>query len=129
MKSQVLTHSNNEDHFDEKSVHKGSCTIEDWPDDIEYMVPSRENTKFWQSTSESDKSELNMTQMILTQFLSEITYDEDLDECRYIPTRDYVRLWDDRIVIYHEVTRKSYQYHNATNSIMTVDVEHCTMGN
>ena len=39
---------------------------------------------------ESDKSELNMTQMILTQFFSEITYDKDSDEFSYIPTGDYI---------------------------------------
>ena len=50
------------------------------------------------------------------------TYDKDSDEFRYIPTRDYVRLWDDRNVMYHEVTRKCYQYHDATNSLRTVDV-------
>ena len=38
--------------------------------------------------------------MILTQFFSEITYDKDSDEFRYIPTGDNVRLWDDRNVIY-----------------------------
>ena len=65
--------------------------------------------------------------MILTQFFSEITYDKDSDEFRYIPTRDYVRLWDDRNAIYHEAVRKCYQYHNATNSLMTADVEHCPM--
>ena len=72
------------------------------------MVPSRENTKLWQSTSESDKSELNMIQMIPTQFFSEITYDRDSCKIRYIPTGDYVRLWDDRNVIYHEASRKCY---------------------
>ena len=66
--------------------------------------------------------------MILIQFSPEIMYDKDSDEFRYIPTRDYVRLWDDRNVIYHEATRKCYQYHYATNSIMTVDVEQCPMG-
>ena len=40
------------------------------------MVPCRENTKLWQSTLESDKSELKITQMIPTQFFSEITYDK-----------------------------------------------------
>ena len=69
-----------------------------------------------------------MTQMILTFFSPKITYDKDWDEFRYIPTGDYVRLWDDRNVIYHETTRKCYQYHNATNSLMTIDVEHCPMG-
>ena len=61
-----------------------------------------------------------MTQMIMTQFFSEITYDKDLDESRYIPTGDYVRLWDNRNVIYHEATSKWYQYHNATNGLMAV---------
>ena len=37
------------------------ATLKHQPDDTEYMVPSRENTKLWQSTSESDSSELNMT--------------------------------------------------------------------
>ena len=62
------------------------------------------------------------------QFFSEISYDKDLDEFRYIPTGDYVRLWDDRNVIYHEATTKCYQYHDATISLMTVDIEHCLMG-
>ena len=44
-----------------------------------------------------------------------------------IATGDYVRLWDDRNVLYHEVSRKCYQFHNTTNSLMTVDVEHCPM--
>ena len=66
--------------------------------------------------------------MIPTQFFSEITYDKDSEEFTYIPTGDYVRLWDDRNVIYHEATRKCYQHHNATNSLMIVDVEHCPMG-
>ena len=65
--------------------------------------------------------------MIPTGFFSEIMYDKDLDKFRYIPTRDYVKLWDDRNVIYHEATRKCYQYHNATNSLMTVDAELCPM--
>ena len=56
-------------------------------------------------------SELNMTQMILTQFFSEITYDRYSDEFRYIPTVDYVWLWDDRNIIYHEASRKCYQFH------------------
>ena len=59
---------------------------------------------------------------------SEITYDKDLDKFRYIPTRDYVRLCDHRNVIYHEATRNCYQYHNATNSLMIVDVGYCPMG-
>ena len=92
------------------------------------MVPSRDNAQFQQSTSESDKSELNMTQMILTQLFSKVTYDKDSNEFRYILTRDYVRLWDDRNVIYYEATRKCYQYHDATDSTMIVDVEHCPMG-
>ena len=66
--------------------------------------------------------------MIPTQFFSKITYDKDLDEFRYIPTGYYVRLWDDRNVIYHEATRKCYQYYNTTNSLITVDVRHCPMG-
>ena len=78
------------------------------------MVPSRENTKFWQSISESDKSKLNMTQMIPTHFFSEITYDKDLDGFRYIPTGDYVRLWDDRNII--------YQLENAINIIMPLTI-------
>ena len=73
-------------------------------------------------------SKLKMTQMILMQFFSEITHNKDLDEFRYIPTRNYVQLWDDRNVIYHEATRTCYQYHDATNSLMTVDVEHCPWG-
>ena len=36
--------------------------------DAEYMVPSSENTKLWQSTSESDKSEVNMIQRIQLNF-------------------------------------------------------------
>ena len=66
--------------------------------------------------------------MIPTQFFSEITYDKDSDEFRYISTGDYVRLWDDRNVIYHEASRKCYQFHNATNSLMTVHVQHVPMG-
>ena len=65
--------------------------------------------------------------MIPTQFFSKIKYDRDSDEFRYIPTRDYVRLWDDRNIIYHEASRKCYQFHNATNSLLTVDVKHCPM--
>ena len=65
---------------------------------------------------------------ILCKVVFEITYDKDSDEFRYIPTGEYVRMWDDRNVIYHEATRKCYQYHYATNSLMTVDVEHCPMG-
>ena len=66
--------------------------------------------------------------MILTQVFSEVMYDKDLDEFRYIPTGDSVRLWDDRNVIYHEASRKCYQFHNATNRLMTtIDVEHCLM--
>ena len=76
---------------------------------------------------QSDKSELNMTQMIPTQFFSKIKYDKDFDEFRYIPTRETVRLSDDRNIIYHEATRKCYQYHDTTNS-MTVDVKHCLWG-
>ena len=83
-KEPSVTHSNNQDNFDETSVYE----------ETEYMVPFKENTKFWQSTWESDKSELNMTQMILTLFFSKITYDKDSNEFRYIATRDYVRLWD-----------------------------------
>ena len=77
------------------------------------MVPSSENTKLWQSTSESNKSELDMTQMILTQFFSEIMYDRYSDEFRYIPTKDHVRLWGDRNIICHEASRKCYLFHNA----------------
>ena len=69
-----------------------------------------------------------MTQMIPHDFSRKIIYDKDSGEFRYIPTGDCVRLWDDRNVIYHKATGKCYQYHKATNSIMTVDVEHCPMG-
>ena len=54
--------------------------------------------------------------------------DKDSDEFQYIFIRDYVRLWDDRNVIYLEATRECYQYHNATNSLMMVEVKHCPMG-
>ena len=37
--------------------------------------------------------------------ISEIIYDKDSDEFRYIVTRDYFRLWDNRNGIYHEATR------------------------
>ena len=66
--------------------------------------------------------------MIPTLFLCEITYYRDSDKFRYIPTRDYVRLWDDSTVIYPEASRKCYQFHNATKSLRVVDVEHCPMG-
>ena len=39
--------SDNKDNFDGTSVYKDSYTLEDWPDNTEYMVPSRENTNFW----------------------------------------------------------------------------------
>ena len=123
-----ITCSNIKDYLDETSVYKDNYTLEHWPDDAEYMIPSRENTKFQGSTSESDKSELNITWMIPMQFFPKITHDKDSDEFRYIPTGDYVRLWDDRNVIYHEAARKCYQYHDATNSLMAVDVEHCSIG-
>ena len=42
-----VTHSDNKENFDETSVYKDSYTLEHWPDDTEYMVPSRENTKLW----------------------------------------------------------------------------------
>ena len=54
--------------------------------------------------------------------------DKDSDEFRYSLIRDYVRLWDDRNVIYLEANRKCYQYYNATNSLMMVDVKHSPMG-
>ena len=92
------------------------------------MVPSRENTKLQQSTLESDKSELTMARMVLTQFFSKVTYDNDSEEFRYTPTGQNVRLWDDRNIIYHEASRKCYQFQNATSSLMTVEVEHCPMG-
>ena len=123
-----ITCNGNRHNFHEISVYEDSYTLEHQPDNTEYMVPSRENTKFWGSTSESDKSELNMTQMIPTQFFSEIMYDKDWDEFRYIPARYCARMWDNRNIIYHEAIRKCYQYHDATNSIMRVDVEHCPMG-
>ena len=122
-----VTHSDNKEYFDETSVYEDSYTLEHWPDDTEYMVPSSKNTKLQWSTSESDKSEFNMTQMILTWFYSEIMYDRDSDEFRYIPTRNHVRLWDDRNIIYHEVSRKCYQFHNATNNLIIANVEHCPM--
>ena len=87
-----VTQNDIKDYLDETSVYKDSYTLEHQPDDTEYMAPSRESTKFQWSTSESHKSELNMTQMIPLQFFSKITYDKDSDEFRYIPTRDYVRL-------------------------------------
>ena len=63
-----VTHSDNKDYFDVTSIYKDSYNLEHWPDDTECMVPCREKTKFWQSTLESDKSELNMTQMMSMQF-------------------------------------------------------------
>ena len=42
-----VTHSNNKDNFDETLVYKDVYTIQHQPDDTEYMVPSRENTKLW----------------------------------------------------------------------------------
>ena len=44
------------------------------------------------------------------------------------PPRDYVMLWDDRNIIYHEASRKCYQFHKVTNSLTVVDIEHCPMG-
>ena len=41
---------------------------------------------------------------------------------------EIVRLWNVRNVIYHEASRKCYQFHNATNRPTVVCVEHCTMG-
>ena len=61
-----VIHSSNQDDLDETSVYEDNYTLEHQPYDAEYMVPSRENTKLWQSTSKSKKSELNMTQMIPT---------------------------------------------------------------
>ena len=55
-------------------------------------------------------------------------YDKYSDEFMYIPTGNYVRLWNDRNVIYHEATRECYQYLKATNSLMTVDFRHCPTG-
>ena len=60
------TCSGDQDNLDETSVYEDSYTLEFWQDDTEYMVPSRENTKFRQSTLEIKNSELNMTQMIMT---------------------------------------------------------------
>ena len=57
-----VTHSSDQDNLDETSVYKDSYTLEHQPDGTEYMVPSRENTKLQQSTSESEvrmKYELN----------------------------------------------------------------------
>ena len=42
-------------------------------------------------------------------------------------TPEIIWQWDDMNVICHEATRKCYQYYDITNSIMTVDVEHCPM--
>ena len=123
-----VTHSNNKENCDENSVCEDSYTLEHWPDDAEYTVPSSENTKLWWSTSESHTSESNMIQMIPTQFFSEITYDRGSDEFRYIPTGFCVRLWDDRNTIYRKASRKYYQFHNATISLRVVDVEHCPVG-
>ena len=69
-----------------------------------------------------------MTLVTLTQFFYQITYDKNSDEFRYILTGDHSRLWDDRNTIYHEAYRKCYQFHNATNSLMAINVEHCPMG-
>ena len=55
-------------------------------------------------------------------------YDRDSDEFRCIPTGDYVRLWDDRNALYHEASRKCYHFNNATNSLISVDIEHCPIG-
>ena len=71
-----VTQCENKDCFDETPVYEDSYTLEHRPDDTEYIICFRENTKFWQLTSESGKSELNLTQMILNQFFSEITYDK-----------------------------------------------------
>ena len=60
--------SDKKENCDETSVYEDSYILEYWLDDTEYMVPSSENTKLWQSTSESDKSELNMIQIIPIQF-------------------------------------------------------------
>ena len=120
-----VTHSDNKENCDETSVSEDSYTLEHQPDDTEYMIPFSENTKLWQSTLDSDKSELNMIQMIPTQFSLRLPTIETQDEFRYISTRDYVKLWDDRNIIYHEASGKCYQFHNATNSLRVVDVEHC----
>ena len=111
-KEPSVTHTDNKDNFDDILVYKDGNTLEHWPGNTEYMVPSKENTKFWQSTLESDKSELNLTLMIPTQFFSEIIHDKYFDESKYISTRDYIRLWVNRNVIYHEATR------NAINIMM-----------
>ena len=42
-----VTHSKNKDCFDETSVYKDSYTLEHRSDDTVYMVPSKENIKFW----------------------------------------------------------------------------------
>ena len=65
-KQPSVTHSDNKEYCDETSVYEDSYTLEHLPGDAEYMLPCSENTKLWQSTLESDKSELNMIQMIPT---------------------------------------------------------------
>ena len=63
-----VTCSGDQDNLDETSACKDSSILEHHEDSPiytdEYMVPSRENAELWQSISESEKLELNMTQMI-----------------------------------------------------------------
>ena len=53
-KEPSVTHSVNKETCDETSVYKDSYTLEHQLDVTECMVPSSENTKLQQSTSESD---------------------------------------------------------------------------
>ena len=46
-KEPSVTCSDNKDYFYETSVYKDNYILEHQPDDVEYMVPFRQNTKFW----------------------------------------------------------------------------------
>ena len=89
---------NNKEYFVETSVNDDSYiqNIDQMIQNIWSLLEKIPNfgDQLWRVMSE-----LNMTQIIPTQFFSKIKYGKDLDESRYIPTRDYVRLWDNRNVI------------------------------
>ena len=59
----------------------------------------------------SDSSESSFGHIAPQRFHTEVTYDEDTSEYRYLTSGDVVQLWDKRNIILHEATKECDMFH------------------
>ena len=92
-----------------------------------YMIPVQSISDKL-TTLSSNSSESSFNHAIPQRFHAEISYDEFTREYRYLSTGDIVQLWDRRNVIFHEVSKECYTFHETTGHLKAVDVKTCSAG-